>query len=138
MKAPETITDATLDPGTAAFDMAVPFQAKPLAIRGEAEAVLAVAATVPPVSRVEAPQTAETPKPAPTPTLEYKVAYAGATAAKARLRARVYDLLHGSNIHGLLVERQNEERDLAMARSLGLVGTTHCAKHERALKELRH
>jgi hypothetical protein len=57
--------------------------------------------------------------------------------ARMKLRSRVYDMIHRTNMTELLTERINEDRDVAFARSLGLVGVTHCQKHEKAVAKLR-
>jgi hypothetical protein len=57
--------------------------------------------------------------------------------ARMKLRSRVYDMVHRTNMTGLLIERINEDRDVAFARSLGLVSVTHCQRHEKAVAKLR-
>jgi hypothetical protein len=57
--------------------------------------------------------------------------------ARKKLTARFYDLTHRTNMYGLLVDRINEDRDVAFARGLGLISTTHCLKHEKAVSKLR-
>lgn len=56
---------------------------------------------------------------------------------KASIMAKLYDIRNGRNMYQLLKEQREAERDLAMARRLGLITTDRCAKHERQLAKIR-
>lgn len=56
---------------------------------------------------------------------------------RASITAKLYDIANGTSMYQLLQERRQQERDLAMAKRLGLITATHCAKHERALASVR-
>lgn len=58
------------------------------------------------------------------------------TGRKATITAKLYDLVNGSNMYELLKQKRQDERDLAMARSLGLMSTVYCQKHEKELAKL--
>jgi hypothetical protein len=59
------------------------------------------------------------------------------TGRRAVVTAKLYDLAHGSNMYDLLLQRRAEERDLAMAKRLGLITADRCIKHERQLAKVR-
>lgn len=56
---------------------------------------------------------------------------------RASIAAKVYDMVNGSSMYDLLQQKRRDERDLAMAKRLGLITATHCAKHEKALASVR-
>lgn len=100
-----------------------------------AEEIQVAEATTPiaPVTAVQPTQLVETPKPAyeDFSTLEAR------EVLRRKINARFYDTFHRTNMYGLLVDRINEDRDVAFARGLGILGVTHCAKHEKAVAKLR-
>jgi hypothetical protein len=59
------------------------------------------------------------------------------TGRRATIAAKFYDLTHGSSMYDLLMQKRRDERDLAMAKKLGLITTDRCAKHERQLATVR-
>lgn len=59
------------------------------------------------------------------------------TGRKATIAAKLYDLANGSSMYDLLKQKRREERDLAMAKKLGLITTDRCAKHEKQLAAVR-
>ncbi len=138
---PQTINDPNLSPGTA--ELHTEFGGRPFVIAGDAEAVLEQAerlqslvgrmAITPAVKPVEAPRIAPKPQDGyiDTSTLHPR------ELVRRKLAARMYDLVHRTDMHGLLQEKINEDRDVAFARKLGLITTTHCQKHAKAVAELR-
>lgn len=53
------------------------------------------------------------------------------------IKAIAYDKVHGTAMYDLLKQKRDDERNLAFATKLGLVSTTHCAKHSKALAQLK-
>lgn len=53
------------------------------------------------------------------------------------IKAKTFDVMNGTDLYGALQQKRKDERVLSMATSLGLVGVTHCAKHERAIAQLK-
>lgn len=115
------------------------FQSRPFTVVGEYEAVQDVAAHVAQARPVRTVKAVEAPVQPIEPQNQYidLSELGGRQIARMKLKSRVYDMLHSTNMTGLLIERINEDRDVAFARSLGLVGVTHCAKHEKAVAKLR-
>jgi hypothetical protein len=56
---------------------------------------------------------------------------------RASIAAKVYDMVNGSSMYDLLQQKRRDERDLLMAKRLGLITTDRCAKHEKALASVR-
>lgn len=56
---------------------------------------------------------------------------------RATITAKLHDLVNGTNMYDLLLQKRAEERDLAMAKKLGLITTDRCAKHDRQLATVR-
>ncbi len=52
------------------------------------------------------------------------------------VKARTFDAWNHTDLYGALQQKRHDEKVLGMARELGLITTTHCAKHERAIEEL--
>lgn len=89
---------------------------------------------MPTVSHVEAPQ------PAPAPKVEYVdfAELSGREIARKRLSARIYDVLHRSNMSDLLEQKIADDRNVAFATKLGIltVNETYCQKHQKAVAKL--
>lgn len=56
---------------------------------------------------------------------------------RRKISAFIYDKRNGTNMLDLLNERIADDRDVAFARNLGILGVTHCAKHEKAVAKLK-
>lgn len=118
------------------------FQANPMTITGLGETLLPLAEeikaaeAVPTVEPAKAPQAPVMPV-APQNQYIDMSELKGREIARKKLTARFYDTFHGTNMYGMLVDRINEDRDIAFARGLGIIGVTHCAKHEKAVAKLR-
>ena len=111
------------------------YQTAPFVIVGDAENVLPIA---------EAVQREEKEHPViRTPKLGKRVVEAVRasedvlTGRRAVIAAKMHDLRYGSTMYDLLKQKRQEERDLAMAKKLGLIAHDRCAKHERALAQVR-
>ena len=126
----EQVLDPTQDVALTTY---LPFQKQPFTINGPYEAVMPIA---------EAVQAEDARKPVQRATVSTKVAQTAVEAVtlegrRATIAAKLYDLANHSNMYDLLKQRRAEERDLAMARRLGLVSTVYCQKHERELAKVR-
>jgi hypothetical protein len=53
------------------------------------------------------------------------------------LTAGLYDRRNGTQFLDMLKQRRQDEKDMRMARRLGLVTVDRCAKHEKQLAEVR-
>lgn len=58
------------------------------------------------------------------------------TGRRAVIAAKLYDLRNRTNMAELLAQKRADERNLAMARKLGLVSTVYCRLHEKELAKL--
>jgi hypothetical protein len=141
---PGYTVDPTLDPGQAELTTYIPGQDTPLIVRGDAE-LIEEGYRRQLVREATAPTVREVPKPVEAPQAPIAVqnqyidmsALPGREIARMKLRSWFYDRQHKTNMYGLLIDRINEDRDVAFARNLGLLSTTHCAKHEKAVAKLR-
>lgn len=127
MKTIETIQEA---------ELVTSLNGKPFVITGPIESVTEL---------YEAAQTDFNAHPVQRTTMGTKVAQTALehatepielTGRKATITAKLYDLVNGSNMYELLKQKRQDERDLAMARSLGLMSTVYCQKHEKELAKL--
>lgn len=53
------------------------------------------------------------------------------------LQTVAYDKIHRTSMYDMLRQRRSDERNLRMATKLGLITSTRCQKHERALAAVR-
>lgn len=132
--------DANLNEGTA--ELTTELNGHDFVIRGDEEelydlATRIVAENAP--APVHKPKPVQAVKPAVRPLDQYTdfSALQGRQVLRMKAQSFIYDRLHGTNMLDLLTDRINADRDVAFARSLGLLGVTHCAKHEKAVSKLR-
>lgn len=118
----------------------LPFQATPFTIAGDTEALIPIAtAAYKAAERDEARQTRNVAARAvraavePVRSPEDEIL----TGKRATIKAKLYDIANGTNMYELLLQKRQEERDLAMAKKLGLITADRCAKHEKQLATVR-
>jgi len=134
----------TLDPGQAEFTIQPTFQTAPFVVRGDVETITDMyqegkqqyteylqekrsrLASKVATTAVEAVSN-------PLQTITNKLGYVASNVLK-QAEIRSYDKKNGTRFGAELQERAGLERDLRMARKLGLIGGTYCAKHEKALR----
>ncbi len=138
---PHIIEDPNLNPGTA--ELHTEFNGTPFIVRGEAEDIMAVAATMPinepvpvhPVSVSKALQTRVEAKPHYVNLAELS----GRQAARYALRALKHDALSlgRTSLYRQFKDRLHEEQDLQAMVDLGIVQSVHCRLHEKQLERAR-
>jgi hypothetical protein len=110
------------------------FQDSTFTVYGDYEAVEPIA------SQIQALESAPAPK---RRNVAHKVIEQAQTASevltghKATVIAKLYDITTGASMYDLLQQKRKDERDLAMAKRLGLITTDRCAKHEKQLAAVR-
>lgn len=120
----------------ASFDAAVDFQAKPLTISGDADLIIelhdAAEVTVREIQKQKV--STAVAKPAVEAVAQATDVLEG---RRATVAAKLYDFTNKTNMYELLKQKRQDERDLRVAQKLGLITSTHCAKHEKALATVR-
>lgn len=118
------------------------FQTAPFVIVGDAEAVLPIAEDAQAYDKAHPVKAQRVGHSAVRHTEALQTAVSAkvgslATRLKTDATAALYDARYKTNMLGLVRERRQQERDLNMARKLGLVSTVYCQKHERELAKVR-
>jgi hypothetical protein len=113
------------------------FQDTPMTITGVGETLVPIAAAIQAAEAAPAPRTNKVTSMAGKAAVEAPEQPETLTGRRATIAAKFYDLTHGSSMYDLLMQKRRDERDLAMAKKLGLITTDRCAKHERQLATVR-
>ena len=136
------IPDPTIEPGQA--ELTTDIGGHPFVIRGPEEAVYAEAQAVlqaqkHKVSVPIAHKAVEAAVAIPEPQSQYLnlSELPSRQIARMKLKSWFYDKRYGTQMRDLLQDRINDDRDVAFAQKLGLIGTTHCQKHAKAVSKLR-
>lgn len=112
------------------------FQSTPFTVTGLGESLLPIA------EAVEREQVSRVSK---VSALMVKTAQAASetavepelTGLRATIAAKMHDLRFGTHMFEALQDKRDTERDLKFAGSLGLLTDEVCAKHRKALDEVR-
>jgi hypothetical protein len=110
---------------------------QPFVIRDIGESLLPLATAIQAAEAAPAPRTNKVTSMAGKAAVEAPEVPETLTGRRATITAKLYDLVNGSSMYDLLMQKRRDERDLAMAKKLGLITTDRCAKHEKAVSKLR-
>lgn len=111
------------------------YQASPIVITGNYEAVMPLAEALQAEdARIPVQHASKPRKPA---TEAVRPSDEVLTGRRATVIAKLYDIANGTAMYDMLKQRREDERNLAMAKKLGLITTDRCAKHERQLASIK-
>jgi hypothetical protein len=115
------------------------FQSSTFTVTGIGESLLPIAEAIEHSQPMPSQTNVEAPSAAPTPKVEYidLSTLAPKEVLRRKISSWVYDRQHGTNMLGLLNERIKDDRNVRFARDLGLISSTHCLKHEKAVAKLK-